>query len=159
MVLAIEVGIPVADFDLVLFGEHGPDARIATRQLTVGRLPIGEVLSEVVLERSLKSAIDFGYAIVRRLGYTVQDCGHAFAQDIQWLLSPGPSIRSFSVLRETACVGVPLAWRGNVIRPAGIEEGWQREILDGSEKKTLELIESASRTWPHLLPLGAGGTR
>ena len=92
-----------------LAGEHGPRSVPVFNSWSWTESYIEKEKASVI-EEGVEKARKFGYRVVKRLGYTLQDCAVEFTKDIIFLLKRSGGTRGFSYGVGGLPRARPLAW-------------------------------------------------
>jgi malate/lactate dehydrogenase len=102
-----------------------------------------------IINEALKDARKVGFYLVKKLGYTLQDCVIEFSKDIQWLIGNGnKKIASLSYLNDICAIGIPLQHKKEtgVISKCIIKSSKDRERLKRIEMKLFEIIHKIDKS-------------
>jgi malate/lactate dehydrogenase len=77
-------------------------------------------VNQTEMNRMLESSLEIGPRLVANLGFTLHDCGEAFARDIEWLVTPEPA-RPYlyaSYASEESSTAIPIQKENGVVYSA-----------------------------------------
>jgi malate/lactate dehydrogenase len=89
-------------------GEHGNDL-IAISKLWDTEKELSKLSKKQIFDY-LNKAMNLGFEIVKKLGFTLQDCIPVFADDINWIMSEDnqEQFHSFAIPNKSSCISKPI---------------------------------------------------
>lgn len=107
-ILSNEKKVAINKFSCIVAGEHGNDLIIVSNLWNKEKTL--SVLTKKQTEKCLKRAIQMGFEIVNKLGFTLQDCVPVFVDEIKWILGLDEleNFHSLAIPNQIACFSRPV---------------------------------------------------